>query len=195
MPLLSFCLFVLVSSFTPGPNNFMAMSFANKYGFKSSIKFCFGVAAGFFLLAFLCSIFNHLLINVLPLIKVPLTILGVGYMLYLAYKIMTSKEGTKEENEKNDKNLFLIGTLVQFINPKGILYGLTVVTSFILPYYTSYLSFLVFSLFLGAVGLLSSACWGLFGSILEKYLTKHRKLFNITMGLLLVYSAVSIVFH
>ncbi|CAM5733079.1 hypothetical protein SAFG77S_11452 [Streptomyces afghaniensis] len=43
MPFLSFLLFVLVSSFTPGPNNFMAMSFANKYGFKKTIKFSLGV--------------------------------------------------------------------------------------------------------------------------------------------------------
>jgi cysteine/O-acetylserine efflux protein len=185
VPLLPFLLFVFVSSFTPGPNNFMAMSFANKYGFKNTIKFCLGVAVGFFVLAFLCSFFNLLLINLLPMIKAPLTILGVGYMLYLAYKTMTS----------NDKNLFIIGVLVQFINPKGILYGITVVSTFILPYYTSYFSYFILSLFLGIVGLMSSSCWSLFGSIFQIFLAKYRQLFNIIMALLLVYSAISIVFH
>ncbi|MEI2356444.1 LysE family transporter, partial [Mesobacillus zeae] len=100
-----------------------------------------------------------------------------------------------ERNEGNDKNLFIIGVLVQFINPKGILYGITVVSTFILPYYTSYFSYFIFSLFLGIVGLMSSSFWSLFGSIFQKFLAKYRQLFNIIMALLLVYSAISIVFH
>lgn len=195
MNILSFVVFVFVSSFTPGPNNFMAMSFANRYGLKKTIKFCFGVAFGFFVLALLCSIFNILLVNLLPIIKAPLTILGVGYMLYLAYKTITSKDNNNEGNDSSDKNLFTVGALIQFINPKGILYGITVVSTFILPYYTSYFSYFIFSLFLGLVGLLSSLSWSLFGSIFQVFLAKYRKLFNIIMALLLVYSAISIVLN
>lgn len=195
MPFLSFFLFVLVSSFTPGPNNFMAMSFANKYGFKKTIKFSLGVAVGFFVLALMSSIFNLLLINILPIIKLPLTILGVGYMLFLAYKILTSKEINDERGEESNKNLFFIGALVQFINPKGILYGITVVSTFLLPYYTSYFSYFLFSLFLGFIGFLSSLSWSLFGSIFQKALSQHRKIFNLIMALLLIYSAISIVLH
>nr|WP_249315577.1 LysE family transporter [Bacillus sp. FJAT-49711] len=188
-------LFVFVSSFTPGPNNFMAMSFANNYGFKKTIKFCIGVAFGFFVLALLCSVFNLLLAKLLPIIKTPLTILGVGYILYLAYKTLTNKDIKNERNDRSDKNLFIIGAFVQFINPKGILYGITVVSNFILPYYTTYFSFFIFSLLLGIVGLLSSLSWSLFGSIFQNLLAKYRPFFNIIMALLLVYSAVSIVFH
>ncbi|MBD8069715.1 LysE family transporter [Bacillus sp. PS06] len=195
MPLLSFLLFVFISSFTPGPNNFMAMTFANKFGFKKSMEFCLGVAVGFFILTLLCSFFNHLLITILPIINIPLTILGVSYMLYLAYKTLTSKDSPNEDNENSTKSLFLIGSFVQFINPKGILYGITVVSTFILPYYSSYINYVIISLFLGFVGLISSACWSLFGSIFQKVLLQHRKPFNIIMALLLVYSAVSIVFH
>jgi cysteine/O-acetylserine efflux protein len=196
MPFLSFLLFVLVSSFTPGPNNFMAMSFANKYGFKKTIKFSLGVSAGFFVLALMCSIFNLLLISILPIIKIPLTILGVGYILYLAYKTLTSKGiNNNEKNDETNKNLFLIGVLIQFINPKGILYGITVVSTFILPYYTSYFSYFIFSLFLGIIGFLSSLCWSIFGSIFQKSLSKYHKPFNIIMALLLIYSAISIVLH
>ncbi|PGS89724.1 lysine transporter LysE, partial [Bacillus anthracis] len=44
MPIFSFLLFVFISSFTPGPNNFLAMTYANQHGLKRSINFCFGVA-------------------------------------------------------------------------------------------------------------------------------------------------------
>ncbi|MED3351568.1 LysE family transporter, partial [Bacillus thuringiensis] len=89
MPIFSFLLFVFISSFTPGPNNFLAMTYANQHGLKRSMKFCFGVAFGFFILTSLCSFFNVVLLNILPIIEFPLKILGVAYMLYLAIKILT----------------------------------------------------------------------------------------------------------
>ncbi len=46
MPLVPFLLYVFVTSFTPGPNNMMAMAYANKYGFRKSLRFIFGVTAG-----------------------------------------------------------------------------------------------------------------------------------------------------
>ncbi len=198
MPMLLFLLFVFVNSFTPGSNNFMAMSFGNKYGLKRSIKFCLGVGVGFFVLALLCSFFNLVLINLLPIIEIPLTVLGVGYMLYLAFKTLTSNDSDNNVNDRNDggdKSLFVMGVFLQFINPKGILYGITVVTTFLLPYYNSYFSYLIFSLFLGAVGLMSSCSWSLFGSIFQRFLVQYRKPFNIIMAVLLVYSAISIVLH
>ena len=192
MPIFSFLLFVFVSSFTPGPNNFLAMTYAKQYGLKRSITFCLGVAFGFFIITSLCSFFNIVLINILPLIEFPLKILGVAYMLYLAFKILTSK-GNTDTNEKSNKNLFLVGIMLQFVNPKGILFGLTVVSTFILPYYHSYSSYLFFSLFLGIVGLMSTFSWCLFGSMFQKLLLKHNRIFNIIMAVLLVFSAISIV--
>ncbi|MEC3435004.1 LysE family transporter, partial [Bacillus cereus] len=158
------------------------------------INFCFGVAFGFFILTSLCSFFNIVLINIVPIIELPLKILGVAYMLYLAFKIITSK-GSAEPDEKNNKNLFTVGIFLQFVNPKGILFGLTVVSTFILPYYNSYSIFLLFSLFLGIVGLLSTFSWSLFGSMFQKILLKHNQLFNIIMAVLLIFSAISIVIH
>jgi len=193
MPLLSFLLFVFVTSFTPGPNNIMAMAFANKHGLRKTIKFCLGVGIGFFAITLLCSFFNIVLTNVMPIIEFPLTIFGVGYMLYLAIKILTSKNNDGGKNE-GDRNFFIIGILLQFVNPKGILFGITVVATFIIPYYTSYFSYLLFSLFLGIVGLMSTFSWSLFGSIFQKLLLQYRKQFNIMMAVLLVYSAITILF-
>ncbi|MBE1556755.1 LysE family transporter [Sporosarcina limicola] len=191
MPLFSFLLFVFVTSFTPGPNNIMAMSFANKHGLKKTINFCLGVGIGFFVITLLCSFFNIMLTSVMPIIEFPLTIFGVGYMLYLAFKILTSKDNDGG-NDAGNRNLFLIGILLQFVNPKGILFGITVVATFILPYYTSYFSYLLFSLFLGMVGFMSTFSWSLFGSIFQKLLLQYRQQFNIIMAILLVYSAFSI---
>lgn len=191
MPVTSFLLYVFISSFTPGPNNIMAMLFANKYGLKNTVKFCVGVSAGFFVIMLLSSYFNLLLGNFIPKIEFIMTIVGVSYMLYLAAKVITSRNDEEESNVGKHNN-FLAGMLLQFINPKGLLYGLTVAGTFILPYHHSNLSLLFFSFFLGLVGFMSTFSWSLFGSVFQKFISKYRRQFNIVMALLLVYSAVSI---
>jgi cysteine/O-acetylserine efflux protein len=191
MPLFSFLIYVFVTSFTPGPNNIMAMLFANKFGLKRTIRFCLGVGAGFFVIMLLSSYFNVLLKNYIPKIEFFMTILGAIYMVYLAIKIVTSKEND-EDNEKDKNNTFLTGMLLQFVNPKGILYGITAVSTFILPYHTSNVSLMLFSLFLALIGFISTFCWSIFGSMFQKFLSKYRSQFNVIMALLLVYTAVSI---
>lgn len=191
MSVLSFLVYVFVTSFTPGPNNIMAMLFANKYGFKKTMRFCFGVGTGFFIIMLLASYFNLLLHNFIPKIELPMKILGAGYMLYLAIKIITSKN-SENDDDAGKYNSFLAGMLLQFVNPKGVLYGITVVGTFILPYHTSNSSLLLFSLFLGVVGFMSTSSWSLFGSMFQTFLSKYRNQFNVVMALLLVYSAVSV---
>nr|WP_206701425.1 LysE family transporter [Cytobacillus firmus] len=186
--LLSFFLYVFVTSFTPGPNNIMAMVFANRFGLRNTIRFCLGVSAGFFVIMILCSYFNLLLHQYIPRVELIMTIIGVIYMLFLAFKIMTSK--SDDPNHKDGKhNGFLIGMLLQFINPKGILYGVTVISTFILPYHTSHASLIFFSILLAFVGFLSTFCWSVFGSVFQTFLAKYRNQFNVIMALLLVYSA------
>ncbi|HJF34362.1 MAG TPA: LysE family transporter [Sporosarcina psychrophila] len=191
MPVLTFLLYVFVMSFTPGPNNIMAMLFANQFGFKKTLRFCLGVGAGFFVIMILSSYFNLILHNFIPKVEFPMMLLGAGYMLFLAIKIITSSTTSTDEGG-GKYNSFFAGMLLQFVNPKGVLYGITVIATFILPYYSSTIDLLLFSLFLGFVGIMSTCSWSLFGSIFQKFLSDYRKQFNIVMALLLVYSAVSI---
>ena len=183
----------------------MAMANAGRYGFKKTLEFNAGVFAGFLVIITLASYFNLLLFNLIPKVKIFMGILGAGYMLYLAYKIMHStKEAIEEdparednletttENENKKWNLFLTAIALQFINPKTILYAIVIMSNFIIPYYKSNIALILFSLFLGFVCFLSTTSWALFGSLFNKFLSKYQKQFNIAMGLLLIYSAVSI---
>lgn len=191
MSLLSLLLYAFVTSFTPGPNNIMAMLFANKYGFKNTIRFCLGVGAGFFAILLLSSYFNLLLKNFIPKIEFFMTILGAAYMLYLAIIIIMSKS-SDNDTDSGKYNSFTAGMLLQFINPKGILYCITVISTFIIPYHTSNSSLLFYSVVLALIGFMGTLSWNLFGSIFKAFLSKYRHQFNIIMALLLVYSAVTI---
>jgi len=190
MPVLSFLLFVFVTSFTPGPNNIMAMVFANQYGFKKTLQFCLGVSAGFFLIMIMSTYFNVVLQSAVPKIESTMRILGTIYMFYLAIKIIVSKDG-KFDREENNQNRFATGMLLQFANPKAILYGLTAIGTFVLPYYTGEFSLFLFAIFLALVGFSSTLTWSLFGSVFQKYLAKYHSPFNLIMALLLMYSATS----
>lgn len=186
-----FLSYVFVTTFTPGPNNIMSMTNANRDGFKKTINFDLGVSAGFFVIMLACSYFNLLLFNLIPKIKIFMSIVGSAYMLFLAYKIYTSKP-VEGKSSNTNINSFSTAFILQFVNVKGILYGLTVASNFIIPYYKTHASLVMFALLLAFIAFVSTVCWALFGALFQKFLSKYRKAFNTIMSLLLLYSAVAI---
>jgi len=189
--LTAFLSYVFVTTFTPGPNNIMSMTNGNNFGYKKTLNFILGVTSGFAVIMILCNYLNLLLVSFIPKIKIFMDILGVAYMLYLAIKIL--KSSSHAHNSQNKRlNTYTAGITMQFVNPKVILYGITVTSSFILPYYHDLGTLLLFSIFFAFIAFVSTSCWALFGSLFQKFLSKYNKLFNIAMALLLIYSALSV---
>lgn len=169
----------------------MSMAYATRFGFMKTLRFIFGVAAGMTIIALLSSYFHLLFYSFLPKVKTVMSILGGLYLVYLAVKMMTSKpNGNRDHHDKF--NSFLSGLLLQFLNPKAILYGITAISTFIIPFYQSNGSLLFFSLFLGFIGLLSTSAWAFLGALFQPILFKYYRAFHVVMGLLLIYSAVFI---
>ena len=81
---------------------------------------------------------------------------------------------------------------MQFINPKAVLFTLTVFPSFILPYYQSFWELLVFVLLITIIASTAFLSWVLFGRVLKDFLDKHNKLSNNIMALFLVVCAAMI---
>lgn len=187
----TFLWYVFLTTFTPGPNNIMSMSNASRYGIKKSIRFNFGVFTGFFIIIVICNIFSVTLYNILPSIKPLMTYIGAGYILWLAWKTFKSKPDSNGTIGKHT-HTFKSGLLLQFVNPKVILYGITTVSTFIAPYYSSAIILGGFSLFLAFVSFVSTCSWGLFGSVFQVFLSHHYKIINLAMALLLVYCAISL---
>ncbi|ADL08858.1 LysE family transporter [Thermosediminibacter oceani] len=189
--LTAFLSYVFVTTFTPGPNNIMAMTNGNQFGFKKALNFILGVTTGFAIIMLLCNYLNLLLFNLMPKVGVFMKLLGSSYIIYLAIKILKSNSD-ENDSPRDSMSTFLNGMLMQFINPKVILYGITVTSNFIIPYYKSNTTLFLFSIFLAFVGFLSTSCWALFGAVFQKFLSEYRKPFNIAMALLLIYSAISV---
>jgi threonine/homoserine/homoserine lactone efflux protein len=164
------------------------MNNAAKTGFAKSLPFNFGIFTGIFILMALCLAFSNALYTVIPKIQFPMKIIAALYMLYLAVKTIIP---AKNHKMKEYKAGFLIGILLQFINPKLIIFGITVISSYILPYYQSLPTLLLFVLFMALTGFISTLCWALFGSLFSILLTKHGKILNTLMAILLLYCAAS----
>ncbi|MED4750779.1 LysE family transporter [Brevibacillus choshinensis] len=191
MQWIPFLLYVLVTSFTPGPNNIMSMAYASKSGYRNTLRFILGVAVGTTVIALLSSFFNLLLFNFIPKVKLWMSIFGGLYMVYLAMKMLMHKPRANEDQHEK-LNSFTSGLILQFINPKVILYAITAISTFIIPFYHSTVSLILFSCFLGFIGYASTSSWAVFGAIFQSFLRKYERAFHLVMGLLLLYSAIII---
>ena len=87
------------------------------------------------------------------------------------------------------------GMVLQLVNVKVILYGITLYSSFSLLIGTSATSVLASAFFLTVVGFFSIAVWTLIGSTFSAYFKNKifYYTFNVVMSLMLIYSAVAIV--
>lgn len=186
---LAFLSYVMVTTFTPGPNNIMAMSNASRYGLRRSMRFTVGVCAGFFLIVGLSIGFTVTLYRVIPSVKPFMTAVGAVYILWLAYKTVTS---SPHDDTKAGQSTFVSGMLLQFLNPKAILYGITAASTFIVPYYHSVPVLMGFAAALALISLVSTSCWALFGSVFQRFMADNHKVVGWVMGALLVYCAASL---
>lgn len=187
----AFLSYVVVTTFTPGPNNIMAMSNASRFGLRRSMRFTVGVCAGFFVIVGLAIAFTIALYEAIPAIKPVMTVIGATYILWLAYKTVTT---SPHDPHAAGQSTFLSGMLLQFVNPKAILYGITAASTFIVPYYHSVPVLVGFAAALALASLAATSLWALSGSVFERFMANNHRAVGYVMGTLLVYCAVSLFF-
>ena len=179
--LYDFLIYCFITAYTPGANNLLAMSNAIRLGFRRSLRFLFGIVAGF-----------TTLYSLLPKVKLVMQILGAAYMLYLARKVWKSSADLETGGGKETG--FLSGVVLQFANPKIYIYAITAMSLYILPVYQTTLSLAGFAVILSLIGASGCFIWAMFGAAFCKFFSRHAKPVNTVMALLLVYCAVAL-FH
>ncbi|WP_340003963.1 LysE family transporter [Paenibacillus sp. FSL K6-0276] len=95
MNIISFLIYCVVATFTPGPANIVILSSAQHSGAKKSMSYVYGATMAFGLLLILSTLLNRVLVEVIPNILIIMQVIGSLYMLYLAYKIF--KIGSMED--------------------------------------------------------------------------------------------------
>ncbi|MBC2675224.1 LysE family transporter [Listeria booriae] len=189
----AFLSYVFLTAYTPGPNNIMAMSNASNDGFKKSFRFCLGVLAGFFVVVTASAVFSAALYDFIPKIEPFMRFVGAAYILWLAWTILRDKPKNKKGNKvRLEPNCFFTGMVMQFVNVKVILYGITTFSTLVLPYFTGVMEVSFFVLLLTVIGFSGTCCWAMFGSIFSRIFAEHKRGLNVVMALLLGYCAITI---
>ena len=189
IPLISF---VVVTTFTPGPNNISSASMGMLYGYKKTLNYLLGITIGFFLVMLICAYLSSALLNFVPSTERYLRWVGAGYILWLAVSILNSNPS----NSRSDRPVmaFAKGFVLQLMNPKVAVYGLTLYSTF-LASLSSRIDYL--SVSAGAFALTAFAAtstWALFGAVIHTKLKDEffRKILNLSLALLLVYTALEL---
>ncbi len=186
---LGFLTYAGITAITPGPNNIMSMSNASRVGFMRSLPFNFGILAGFCIVVSACTLFTSVLSTLIPIIEMPMLVIGASYIMYLAWKTWSSSDVIEERHVAGS---FFTGLSLQFINPKIYVYSIVSMDAYILPHYTGNIpALLAFAFLLAFIGFACTLLWSGFGSLFTTLFSKHAKVTNGIMALLLVYCAVS----
>ncbi|HAV08425.1 MAG TPA: hypothetical protein DEF12_07645 [Rhodobacteraceae bacterium] len=185
-------LFAFVSSITPGPNNLMLLSSGANYGFRKSVPHMLGISVGHSFMVFLVGIGLMGLFEAVPLAHDLLTLAGIGYLLWLAWKIAhAGAPGTGDARGKPFS--FLQAAAFQWVNPKAWQMAMTAITLYA-PDRSLWGVAMVAGIF-ACTNLPSISLWTVLGQNLRAILARPARLqaFNWTMAILLVASLVPVV--
>lgn len=189
MNITSFLIYCFIVTCTPGPTNIVILSTVHNLGTKKAMEYTYGATIAIGLLLVISAVMNSTLITIIPKILTVMQIIGSMYMLYLAYQIY--KTDTSERTVNQSATL-MSGFLMQFLNPKVVIFTMTVIPSFILPYYTAISEVTISILIITIIGFLAFMMWVLFGTIFKQFLQNYKKTVNVIMALFLVYAAIMI---
>ena len=188
-PLLSY---VLISTFTPGPSNISTASSAVLHGYKNTLNYQVGLAAGVFFIMVLSGWISTTLLHVLPALEPVLRYIGAGYILYLAFKILKASYTFDDQDAQPFR--FIHGLTLQVLNPKLIIYAFTLFSAFLAPITGNLALVVLAALLLAATSFGATSVWALFGTAIKTYLHNPRlkATVNILLSLSLVYAALAL---
>ncbi|MBD8146206.1 LysE family translocator [Pantoea agglomerans] len=177
----SFFSYVTVMSITPGPNNLLLATSGVNFGMRRTLPMVFGILVGCALQTVIAGVALEVLLHWMAAIRLPLTLAGCAYLLWLSWKIF--RAAAPEVRSKPQPMTLLGGACFQAINPKAWLMA----TNVALLYSASSG---VLTVMIGFM-LLNLPCiliWAALGDRLRSHLqiAWKRQLFNSLMALSLV---------
>jgi len=195
MNILAFLSYCIIVTFTPGPANVVILATVQNHGTRRGVGYAAGATLAFGLLLALSATLSGTLANVMPWMGPAMGVVGAAYMLYLAYGICTAGEsgGAGDTGDAGESGTvsgaFRTGFAMQFVNPKVVLFALTIFPGFVTPHYSGPVQLGAFVMLLTAIGCSAFMSWVLLGAVLRRFMLAYRTAVNIVLALFLAYSA------
>ena len=124
-------LFCAAMSFSPGPNTTLSTALAANQGLRRALRFCAAVPAGWTLLMLVSGLGLGALVLGVPALRWGIKGLGIGYMLWLAWRLAQASALGQADERRLDVG-FLQGVSLQFVNIKAWMLALTLTAGWVL---------------------------------------------------------------
>ena len=190
----SFCLFAVISAFTPGPNNMMLAASAATFGFRATWPHILGITVGFNLMVVAGLLGLNELFSAFPLIYNTARYAAFCFLLYLCWKIATATAPQTVSDQSASITTasqpigFWAAAIFQMVNPKAVIVIVSAITAYTDVSDSLSITHIAIAGVFVFVTITSTALWSYAGSLIGRLLENQRqlRLFNIIMaGLLL----------
>lgn len=177
-------------SFSPGPNTTLSTALAANHGLRRSLRFVAAVPVGWTLLLVLCALGLGALVTSVPTLRWGIKAVGIGYLLWLAYKLSGSQQLAHARHGQLHVG-FAQGVLLQFVNIKAWLLALTIVAGWVAGQSDFAARMLVVLPVMAFYAFTSNLLYACIGAVLRQWLAQGQRLlwFNRGMALLLIATA------
>jgi len=134
--------FVFVTTFTSGPNNILSASMGAVFGFRRTAPFLLGVVTGLLAIMLGCATLSSVLSRVLPAAAPVIRFVGAAYILWLAWGVYRTCSRFLASGHEARPLRFWNGMVLQLVNPKAALFGLTVYSVFLVAILNDAMTFI-----------------------------------------------------
>ncbi|WP_418747015.1 LysE family transporter [Frisingicoccus sp.] len=179
----NFLVYCVINAFTPGPGNILALNTVNSYGWKRGKPLFFGIFAGYYTVQIICALFVCGIGAFLPGALKILKYIGAAYIFWLAIHVAISKPATDESAEGAS---FWKGFMLQFVNVKIYMFGITALTGYITDYSTALFTLVGAELLIATIGSIATSTWIGMGILIRNFYLRHYKIINIILALTLL---------
>lgn len=189
--LLALLAFLSAMTFTPGPNTTLSTALAANHGLRHAMRFVIAVPVGWGAMIVGCALGLGAVIEGAPLLRGAIKWLGIGYMLWLAWKLAHSGELARARDGALDVG-FGQGVMLQFINVKAWMNALLVSAGWVAVAEPMAPRLGVVIPVMMAYGFASNFTYALVGSTLRAWLGRGRRLLGFNRALAAVLVATSL---
>ncbi|RUO53359.1 MULTISPECIES: LysE family translocator [Pseudidiomarina] len=185
--------FAFSTTITPGPNNVMIMSSGVNYGVRASMPHFLGICLGFPVMVLLVGFGFGVIFEKFPNLHQLIKVIGVVYLLWLAWHIASAEPKAIQKGEKKPFT-FWQAALFQWVNAKAWMMASGAVAAYTTVHGNAVVEVVAITLAFLLMAFPCVGVWLLFGSLLRKVLSNSvfQRVFNITMGLILVASIIPV---
>jgi len=186
----SFIFYGIISGITPGPANLCSFSAGIRYGKRAVLRQWKGIFVGYTIVSLVSAICTFLFGAALHEKLWVFSMIGFVYMIWLAIHML--KSDVSDAEHSGDCN-FTSGLLVQLTNVKIMIYCITTLGAYVLPYDHSLKTLLMVACILPFIGPVTNLVWIFAGDLLKTLFKKHQKLVNTLLAMALIGCAFSII--